>query len=187
MVITKGTEVKSATSYDRHSELKALDDTKAGVKGLVDAGLAKIPRIFVHEQQKINKYGRADPELMSVPVVDLRGFDGGDSASRRRIVDQVRYACEKWGFFQAVNHGIPTEVLDNIIGGVGAFHEQDAEVKTQFYTRDLNSRRVVYTTNFDLYQATATNWRDALTCVVAPSFPSPEEVPAVCRYARVTN
>lgn len=32
--------------YDRLSELKAFDDSKAGVKGLVDAGVTTIPAIF---------------------------------------------------------------------------------------------------------------------------------------------
>ena len=176
MVVTK-----SSTSYDRQRELKAFDDTKTGVKGLVDAGLAKVPKIFIHEQHMLNKYSRADPKSISIPVVDLRGVDD-EGASRSRTIDQVRHAFSKWGFFQVVNHGIPANVLDNIIDGVRAFHEQDSEVKKQFYTRDYMSKKVVYTTNFDLYKAAATNWRDALTCVVAPSPPNPEEVPAVCRY-----
>ncbi|KAK6781011.1 hypothetical protein RDI58_023195 [Solanum bulbocastanum] len=29
------------SSYDRMSELKAFDDTKTGVKGLVDSGITK--------------------------------------------------------------------------------------------------------------------------------------------------
>ncbi|KAF3456819.1 hypothetical protein FNV43_RR01473 [Rhamnella rubrinervis] len=174
---------KSSTRYDRQRELKAFDDTMTGVKGLVDAGLEKIPKIFIHEPHMLNKYSRADPKLISIPVVDLRGVDDDDDeeAGRSRIIDQVRYACEKWGFFQVVNHGIPTNVLDDIIDGVSAFHEQDPEAKKQFYTRDFTNKKVVYTTNFDLYKAAATNWRDALTCVVAPSSPNPQELPAVCR------
>ena len=44
MMVTNTAEDQS--SYDRQSELKALDDTKAGVKGLVDAGVEKLPRIL---------------------------------------------------------------------------------------------------------------------------------------------
>ena len=41
MVITSRDEVSAShkPDYDRASELKAFDDTKAGVKGLVDAGV----------------------------------------------------------------------------------------------------------------------------------------------------
>ncbi|KAF0915105.1 hypothetical protein E2562_033694, partial [Oryza meyeriana var. granulata] len=37
------------SGYDRLRDLKAFDDTKAGVKGLVDAGVTAIPRIFHHK------------------------------------------------------------------------------------------------------------------------------------------
>ncbi|KAM7462959.1 hypothetical protein LguiA_031080 [Lonicera macranthoides] len=42
------TEIQTANKpiYDRTSELKAFDETKAGVKGLVDAGITQVPRIF---------------------------------------------------------------------------------------------------------------------------------------------
>ncbi|KAJ0093135.1 hypothetical protein Patl1_25166 [Pistacia atlantica] len=39
-------QVTIETNYDRANELKAFDDSKVGVKGLVDAGIVKIPRIF---------------------------------------------------------------------------------------------------------------------------------------------
>jgi hypothetical protein len=49
MVITGAGESLTGNSvnYDRFQELKAFDDSKAGVKGLVDASIAKLPRIFV--------------------------------------------------------------------------------------------------------------------------------------------
>ena len=42
MVATNPNEVR--TKYDREIELKAFDDTKEGVKGLVDAGITEVPR-----------------------------------------------------------------------------------------------------------------------------------------------
>ncbi|RXI00057.1 hypothetical protein DVH24_030547 [Malus domestica] len=38
--------VATKTNYDQKSEVKAFDDTKEGVKGLVDAGITEVPRIF---------------------------------------------------------------------------------------------------------------------------------------------
>jgi hypothetical protein len=40
-------QAERESKYDRMSELKAFDESKAGVKGLADAGVTKIPRIFI--------------------------------------------------------------------------------------------------------------------------------------------
>ncbi|KAG5554418.1 hypothetical protein RHGRI_012072 [Rhododendron griersonianum] len=167
--------------YDRKSELKAFDDTKTGVKGLVDAGVTKIPRIFIHDKSKLNDISTTSfaASQFSVPIIDFEGIDQG-SAQRAGIIKKVRDACEKLGFFQVVNHGIAKYVMDDMIDGVRRFHEQDTEVKKGFYSRDV-TRKFRYNSNFDLYTGPATNWRDSINCIMAPQPPDPQELPPVCR------
>ncbi|KAJ4822667.1 hypothetical protein Tsubulata_039465 [Turnera subulata] len=172
-------EDRLVTNYNRKAELKAFDDTKAGVKGLVDAGIAKVPRIFINDQSKINDKSVSGGSRSSIPIISLEGMDK-DSSLREEIIQQVRDACEEWGFFQVTNHGIPASVMDDTLEGIRGFHEQDPEVKKEFYSRD-ELRKVTYNTNFDFYQAPAANWRDSLYCGMAPDPPNPEELPAICR------
>ncbi|XP_050374919.1 1-aminocyclopropane-1-carboxylate oxidase homolog 3-like [Argentina anserina] len=178
MVATNRNEVP--TNYDRKQELKAFDDTKEGVKGLVDAGIAEIPRIFYHAPDGCSIDNTSDPEETqhSIPVIDLEGLF--DPTKREEIVAAVGEASESWGFFQIENHGIPLNVLEEMKEGVRGFHEQDTEVKKQFYTRDNLSNSFVYNSNFDLYSAPATNWRDSFMCYMAPTSPKKEELPEVC-------
>ncbi|CAA2987352.1 1-aminocyclopropane-1-carboxylate oxidase homolog 1-like [Olea europaea subsp. europaea] len=64
-------DTSGAQEYDRLQELKTSDETKAGVKGLVDSGLQKIPKIFVRPAEELAKdlnYKRAQIEA---PVIDL--------------------------------------------------------------------------------------------------------------------
>ncbi|KAJ9182255.1 hypothetical protein P3X46_006270 [Hevea brasiliensis] len=163
------------------SELKTFDDTKAGVKGLVDAGVTKIPRIFIHQDlfAKPDDTSGSDEPNFSIPVIDLQGCDM-DPSLQADIITQLRIACEKWGFFQLVNHGIPMSILEEIINGIRRFHYQGVNEKKQFYSRDY-TRKVLYNSNFDLYQAPAASWRDTLTCVLAPNPPNSEELPSICR------
>ncbi|PON33326.1 Non-heme dioxygenase N-terminal domain containing protein [Parasponia andersonii] len=186
MVVTSSDEAAPAATfkaeYDRATELKAFDETKAGVKGLVDAGISEIPRIFynsIPEGYIKNSSVVGDAKLL-FPVIDLEGLTG-DSFQRKEIVDRVREASENWGFFQIVNHGIPDSVLEEMKDGVRRFYEQETEVKKAFYTRDF-TKPWVYNTNNLLYSSPSANWRDTFTCRMAPDPPKPEDLPLVCRY-----
>ena len=46
------TQMASADG-DRFKDLKAFDDTKADVKGLVDAGIARLPKIFIQPAEEL--------------------------------------------------------------------------------------------------------------------------------------
>ncbi|QHO14277.1 hypothetical protein HN51_071663 [Arachis hypogaea] len=175
--------------YDRNKELKLLDETKAGVKGLVDAGLTKLPKIFVHDNHKVNVSSPSSSSSatnVSIPVIDL-GSLHEEGNSRHEIVQKVKDAGEKWGFFQVVNHEIPQSVLDEMLDGVRKFHEhgvrkfheQDAEVKREFYSRDI-TKRVFYNTNFN-FSTSEVNWRDTLYCLLAPGPLDPHQLPSICR------
>lgn len=181
MVITSTVDEVSVqeTNCDRRSELKAFDDTKAGVKGLVDTGVKKVPPIFIHPSENPDNTVSTSKNNVSIPIIDLEGIDK-DPITRREIVDRVRSASETWGFFQVVNHGIPKSFLEEMDAGVRGFFEQDTEVKKEFYTRDV-TRRFVYNSNFDLHTAPAANWRDTFFAYMAPYPPKPEELPEACR------
>ncbi|TXG72273.1 hypothetical protein EZV62_000852 [Acer yangbiense] len=171
------------SNYDRVSELKAFDETKAGVKGLVDAGIDKIPRIFYQPPDNFNNAPVSGDTQFSLPVIDLEGV-GKDPIQRKEIVERVGNASEKWGFFQVINHGIPVSVLEEMKAGVLRFFEQDSEIKKEWYTRDT-SKRVIYNANFDLYSAPAANWRDTMYCIMAPNPPTPQDLPTACRCVTI--
>ncbi|KAH9764461.1 1-aminocyclopropane-1-carboxylate oxidase [Citrus sinensis] len=150
------TTTQTVTDYDRAKEVQAFDDTKAGVKGLVDAGIVNIPRIFIRPPEELVEELTSHQTNFQVPVIDLDGVRGN---KLEEIVDQVRAAAEPWGFFQVVNHGIPLNVLEEMIEGIRKFNEQDVELKKEFYTRD-QTRNVRFNSNFDLHYSRTANWRD---------------------------
>ncbi|XP_076909407.1 1-aminocyclopropane-1-carboxylate oxidase homolog 1-like [Bidens hawaiensis] len=166
--------VTTTVPHDRAAELKAFDETKSGVQGLVNAGIQQVPRIFINQPETIPK----SSTLFDFPVIDLASTD------RASTVDNIRAASENLGFFQIVNHGIPVTVMHEMLQGVRRFHEQDLEIKKRFYTRD-NTKTVVYNSNFDLYTSPAANWRDTFLSFMAPSPPPPEELPEVCRDIQI--
>ncbi|XP_026382706.1 1-aminocyclopropane-1-carboxylate oxidase homolog 1-like [Papaver somniferum] len=172
-----------SNNYDRMKELKAFDETKAGVKGLVDAGIKEIPRIFISttaEDDDIKKNAGSPSKEFSIPVIDLGEINKGDDHQRKLIIDQVISSCENFGFFQVVNHGVPINLMDEMLQKVRMFHEQPAEARAAFYTRNLGGKSN-YLSNFDLFQAPSANWRDTYYCFMAPTPAKPEEIPIILR------
>lgn len=168
------------SNYDRKSEPKAFDDSKSGVQGLIENGVTKVPNIF-HCPQSDLKFGSASESKFTIPIIDLTGINV-DSIQRVNVVGKVRHACEKWGFFRVINQGIPTHVLDDMIRGTFMFHQQDVNVRKEFYTRDLSRKVVYFGSNFSMHNDPAANWKDTLGCFMAPHAPNPEKLPSVCRF-----
>ncbi|XP_047060659.1 1-aminocyclopropane-1-carboxylate oxidase homolog 1-like [Lolium rigidum] len=148
--------------------LKAFDGTKAGVKGLVDAGVTAVPSIFHHQPDH-----RHRRRHLTVPVIDLSAV----SSRRAALVAQVKAAAETVGFFQVVNHGVPEGAMSAMLAAVQSFNEEPVEAKAPYYTRDPG-RRVRYQSNVDLFTSPAAQWRDTLFMEMPAEA---RELPAACR------
>ncbi|KAF9594389.1 hypothetical protein IFM89_030991 [Coptis chinensis] len=161
--------------YDRMKEVKEFDDSKIGVKGLVDSGITTIPRFFVHKPENLADI-KTCSESTDLPIVDLFGVN---SHRRPEIIENLSEAAREWGFFQVINHGIPLPILNATISAIRSFHEQPPEIKKLHYVRE---QPVSYVTNIDLFRSEAASWRDTLLVLLAPHQPQVvEEIPAICR------
>ncbi|KVH88023.1 1-aminocyclopropane-1-carboxylate oxidase homolog 1-like [Cynara cardunculus var. scolymus] len=171
---------------DRIKQLKAFDDTKLGVKGLVDAaagGSVAIPKIFIRPADELAQDLELARTSLRVPVIDLNGVDDNGSSLREEAVEQVKQASEKWGFFRVINHGIPMKVLQEMLNGVREFNEKDVEMKKDYYSRDPE-KLVKFNSNYDLYLSRSANWRDTLVIDMLNTYDvDPQYLPSVCRNA----
>ncbi|KAJ3706302.1 hypothetical protein LUZ61_010007 [Rhynchospora tenuis] len=170
--------VGAPETYDLAKELEQFQSTKAGVKGLLDSGITKIPKMFVHPKEDVPKNSELGlTTALEVPVIDLASID--DKQAHLEIVEKVEKAASSYGFFQLVNHGIPEKVLDSLLEGSKAFHEGDVAVKSNLYTTD-RSRKVRYFSNSRLYKSAFANWHDTLVCDFDGSLDA-NDIPVVCR------
>ncbi|CAO2832275.1 unnamed protein product [Amaranthus hypochondriacus] len=168
---------------NRVEQLKAFDETKKGVKGLVDSGVKTIPSIFIRPSDELLEDLKIPNVQRKVPIIDFKGIDRKDRYDE--IVKQVLEASQNWGFFQVVNHGIPTHVLDKMLDRLRMFHEQDDEIKKQFYVRELvtTGKTFLYNSNYDLYKSRAANWRDSLAvnAFYSSGHIDPQQIPEIFR------
>ncbi|KAK9153153.1 hypothetical protein Sjap_000633 [Stephania japonica] len=92
--------------YDRAQEVKAFDDTKGGVKGLVEAGITRVPRIFVTPPDMVNErmsssgrskvvvnHGIPVEILMAVRTFHEQPKEERSEFYSRDISRKVRYNC----------------------------------------------------------------------------------------------
>ena len=146
--------------------MKDFDESKIGVKGLVDSGISTIPPFFVFPPELRSDLRSRPGSESQIPTIDLSDVDSPEL--RSSVVAQLRSAASTVGFFQIINHGIPTEILDRTISSVREFHEQPTEIKARLYQRMANTG-VNFISNVDLYTSQAASWRDTLQVITNPA------------------
>ncbi|KAL0419784.1 UNVERIFIED_CONTAM: 1-aminocyclopropane-1-carboxylate oxidase1 [Sesamum radiatum] len=171
--------VSSNGHYDWAKALKEFDETKAGVKGLVDAGVTKLPRLFVHPPETLHSRPKLDGVHLDLPTIDFQGLE----ARRSEVVEEIRKASQEWGFFRIVNHGIPLEKMEAMLAAVKRFHEQPTEVKMRWYSADAR-KFVKLSSNLPSRENDSASWRDILSCVFNDD-QLPEDLPLACRNEMV--
>ena len=73
-----------------------------------------------------------------IPVISLKGIDdvedssGGIKSRRAEICEKIIKACEDWGIFQVVDHGVDTKLLSEMTRLAREFFEMPAEEKLRF-------------------------------------------------------
>ncbi|KAM7514960.1 hypothetical protein LguiA_004543 [Lonicera macranthoides] len=160
-------------------QLKLFDHTKFGVKALVDSGISKIPRIFIHPPESLPdpQKSRAQGVRLNVPVIDMKEIH--DSGCRSRVVEEIGRAAGSIGFFQMVNHGVTEEILEAMVEAVRRFHEQPVEAKMELYSRN-GGGGVRFYSNEEFHEPK--HWRDSLICQIDDgNLRNPHLLPSVCR------
>ncbi|KAF8728726.1 hypothetical protein HU200_018002 [Digitaria exilis] len=73
--------------------------------------------------------GDDDGGACAIPVIDFHRLL--DPRSSEEECARLASACRHWGFFQLVNHGVPDEVIGNLMIDVAGFFEQPLEDKKE--------------------------------------------------------
>jgi isopenicillin N synthase-like dioxygenase len=66
----------------------------------------------------------------SVPVIDISSLSGdGSHESKTIVVTEIARACKDWGFFQVVNHGVSSRLIEDVWDQTRSFFSLPVEVK----------------------------------------------------------
>ncbi|WRX30588.1 Non-hem dioxygenase N-terminal domain - like 10 [Theobroma cacao] len=99
---------------------------------------------------------------MAIPVLDFSQLNGEE---RAKTLAQIANACEEWGFFQLVNHGIPEELLERV-----------KKVSTKFYKLErednFKNSKLVNLLDETGERLENVDWEDVITLLDDNEWPS---------------
>jgi len=78
---------------------------------------------------------------MTIPIVDLSDFTGGDVEKKRAFVQKLGEAYEEVGFVAVKNHGIPDALISDLYKYVQQFFSLPSDKKRNFEIPELAGQR----------------------------------------------
>ncbi|HUC09547.1 MAG TPA: 2-oxoglutarate and iron-dependent oxygenase domain-containing protein [Stellaceae bacterium] len=82
--------------------------------------------MHLFKQQAVRDYAAA---ARAIPVIDYGPYFAGEIGALDRLAAELAHACENVGFFYALNHGVPDEVIDRAFAASRRFFALPAEQK----------------------------------------------------------
>ncbi|KAE9585426.1 putative flavanone 3-dioxygenase [Lupinus albus] len=158
------------------SAMTIEDDTapeiqyQKGVKQFYDNGhlLQRVPKKYILPPSERPSTNMEEPnvatlnfQLPTIDFVDLLG------PNRSHALQSLGNACEKYGFFQVVNHSISDEVVRNMLDVNERFFDLPMEERAKYMTTDMHAP-VRYGTSFSQTKDTVFCWRDFLKLLSHP-------------------
>nr|GEV87929.1 protein DMR6-like oxygenase 2-like [Tanacetum cinerariifolium] len=128
-----------------------------GVKHLCDNGLTQVPNMYILPEPE-RPQSLVVEGCIDLPVIDFAQLQGAD---KPQVLASLSKACQEFGFFQLVNHGIGNEAIGKMIDVSKRFFELPFEERQRYMSSDLYAP-VRYGTSFNQNNDGIFCWRDFL-------------------------
>ncbi|CAI0395812.1 unnamed protein product [Linum tenue] len=108
-----------------------------------------------------------------IPAIDYFSLFSGDPVQRSKALDCLSTACEHYGFFNLVNHGVPDGVIEGALSGIADFFEQTSVEEKSKYKKGDPKARILW----DARSHSGEN-REHLKLLARPTFHCPPNPPS---------
>ncbi|XP_025876450.2 2-oxoglutarate-dependent dioxygenase 11-like isoform X2 [Oryza sativa Japonica Group] len=102
---------------------------------------------------------------MAIPIIDLNKLLSPQSSEEECV--KLRSACQYWGFFQLINHGVPEEVIENFRSNIIEFFSLPLDAKKEY--SQLPNSLEGYGQTFVFSEDQKLDWGDMLYLQVHPT------------------
>lgn len=132
-----------------------------GVKYLWESGVSRVPEKYIFpasDRPSTNRLSMSTGTTISLPIIDLSLLQ---TSNRIQGLESIAKACEEHGFFQVINHGVPCDVIRDMIDVSRQFFELPLEERAKYMSGDM-SAPVRYGTSSNQNKDDSFCWRDFL-------------------------
>ncbi|CAK9174076.1 unnamed protein product [Ilex paraguariensis] len=116
----------------------------------------------------------ASDQEVSVPIIDFSLLTSGTPEQRSKAIQDLNKACQDWGFFMVVNHGVPEALMKAMINASDEFFNLSKEEKQEFAGKYVLDP-IRCGTSFNPSKEKVFFWRDFLKVIVHPEFHFPNK------------
>lgn len=124
-----------------------------------------IPERYIRRGEERPTPTAVSDHQLNIPIIDMANISEGNS--REPEIKKLAQACEEWGFFQIVNHGIANSLIDAVKRAGKEFFQLPLEEKQKYAINpgDLQG----YGKTFVVSEQQKLDWGDALGLIMFPS------------------
>ncbi|KAK8477347.1 hypothetical protein V6N11_029208 [Hibiscus sabdariffa] len=131
------------------------------VQELAKKPLKQVPPRYVRTDEDSPIVSHTSPSPQ-VPVLDLQKL------SSEEELEQLHHACKEWGFFQLVNHGVSSELLEKVKMEVQQFFNLPMEEKKKLWQKPDEVEG--FGQGFVVSDEQKLNWGDIFYMVTLPTY-----------------
>ncbi|KAK3420120.1 hypothetical protein EUGRSUZ_G00915 [Eucalyptus grandis] len=110
----------------------------------------------------------------SIPVIDFSLLSSSNPDQRSKAISDLAKACQDWGVFMLINHGVPESQMKATVDALMGFFDLTEEEKNKFLGKHVLDP-IIYGTSFKASVDKVLLWRDFLKMMVHPKFHCPPE------------
>ncbi|CDP20896.1 unnamed protein product [Coffea canephora] len=144
--------------------------------GMINLGSSlKVPYVQELAKEKFAsvppRYIRPDPTKLhgvsteEIPVIDMQRLLSDESVNPE--LEKLHFACKEWGFFQLINHGVSSSLVDKLKLEMQKFFNLTIEEKKRFAQEPGDVEG--YGQAFVVSEEQKLNWGDMLFMVALPT------------------
>ncbi|CAJ2677726.1 unnamed protein product [Trifolium pratense] len=135
------------------------------VQEIVKEPLTRVPERYIRPHHDRPILSTITP-LPQLPVIDLSILMSQDLNLKEPELHKLHSACKEWGFFQLINHGVSTSLVENVKIGAKEFYNLPIEEKLKFSQKEGDVEG--YGQAFVMSEEQKLDWADMFFLVTLP-------------------